>query len=172
LTRRSSRAVWCDNRLVQVVVVRRAKPDDQPVITAMVRRARLNPAGLHWEQFVVGERDGRAVGVAQLRRHSDGTKELASLAVEPDAREQGIATQMVDTLLSDETAAVYTLIDRRFVGHFARWGFGQVGRSELPPSISRIYLIGRVVTTLGSLLRRQRIRIVPLLRPARLSPSR
>jgi N-acetylglutamate synthase-like GNAT family acetyltransferase len=161
-----NRAVGCDNRRVQVVV-RRARPDDQPVITAMVRRARLNPAGLHWEQFVVGERDGRAVGVAQLRRHSDGTKELASLAVEPGAREHGVATQMVDALLAGETAAVYALIDRRFVGHFARWGFRQVGRSELPRSVSRIYLIGRAVTTLGSLLRRQRIRIVPLLRPAR-----
>ena len=74
---------------------------------------------------------------------------------------------MVDTLLVGETAAVYTLIDRRFADHFARWGFRQVGRGELPPSVSRIYLIGRVVTTLGSLLRRQPIRIVPLLRPAR-----
>jgi amino-acid N-acetyltransferase len=166
LASRSNRAAGCDNRRVQVVV-RRARPDDQPVITAMVRRARLNPAGLHWEQFVVGERAGRAVGVAQLRRHSDGTNELASLVVEPGAREHGIATQMVDALLAGETAAVYALIDRRFVGHFARWGFSQVGRGELPRSVSRIYLIGRVVTTLGSLLRRQRIRIVPLVRPAR-----
>ena len=163
---RWNRAVWCDNRRVQVVV-RRARPDDQPVITAMVRRARLNPTGLHWEQFVVGERDGRAVGVAQLRRHSDGTNELASLAVEPGARGHGIATQMVDALLAGETAAVYALIDRRFVGHFARWGFGQVGPSELPRSAARTYVISRAVTTLGSLLRRQRIRIVPLLRPAR-----
>jgi amino-acid N-acetyltransferase len=150
--------------------VRRARPDDQAVITAMVRRARLNPAGLHWEQFVVGERDGRAVGVAQLRRHRDGTVELASLVVEPGAREHGIATQLVDALLASEMAAVYALIDRRFVDHFARWGFRQVGPSELPRSVSRTYVIGRAVTTLGSLLRWQRIRIVPLVRPARLSP--
>jgi N-acetylglutamate synthase-like GNAT family acetyltransferase len=148
-------------------MVRRARPDDQPVITAMVRRARLNPAGLHWEQFVVGERGGRAVGVAQLRRHRDGARELASLVVEPGAREHGIATLMVDALLADETAAVYALIDRRFAGHFARWGFRQAGPGELPRSVSRTYVIGRAVTTLGSLLRRQRIRIVPLLRPAR-----
>ena len=147
--------------------MRRARRDDQPVITALVRRARLNPAGLHWEQFVIGERDGRAVGVAQVRRHSDGAKELASLVVEPGARGHGIATQMVDVLLADETAAVYTLIDRRFAGHFARWGFRQVGPSELPRSVFRTYMIGRAVTTLGSLLRWQRIRIVPLLRQAR-----
>jgi N-acetylglutamate synthase-like GNAT family acetyltransferase len=166
LASRSNRVVWCDNRRVQVVV-RRVRSDDQPVISAMVRRAQLNPADLHWEQFVVGERDGRVVGVAQLPRHSDGTKELASLVVEPGTREHGIATQMVDALFAGETAAVYALIDRRFVGHFARWGFSQVGRGELPRSVSRIYLMGRVVTSLESLLRRQRIRIVPLLRPAR-----
>jgi N-acetylglutamate synthase-like GNAT family acetyltransferase len=136
----------------------------------MVRRARLNPAGLQWEQFVVGERDGRAVGVAQVRRYSDGTKELASLVVEPGARGHGVATQMVDTLLDGETAAVYALIDRRFAHHFARWGFRQVGPGELPRALSRTYLIGRAVTTLGSLLRRERIRIVPLLRPARWCP--
>jgi len=166
LASRSNRAIWCDNRRVQVVV-RRARPDDQPVITAMVRRARLNPAGLHWEQFVVGERDGRAVGVAQLRRHPDGAKELASLVVDPGARGHGIAAQMVDALLAGETAAVYALIDRRFAGHFAHWDFRQVDPSELPRSVSRTYLIGRTVITLGSLLRRQRIRIVPVLRPAR-----
>ena len=73
---------------------------------------------------------------------------------------------MVDALLAGETAAVYALIDRRFADHFARWGFRQVRPGELPRPVSRTYLIGRAVTTLGSLLRRQRIRIVPLLRPA------
>jgi amino-acid N-acetyltransferase len=166
LASRKNRAAGWHNRRVHAVV-RRARLDDQPVIAAMVRRARLNPAGLHWEQFVVGERDGRAVGVAQLRRHSDGTKELASLVVEPGARGHGIATHMVDALLAGETAAVYALIDRRFTGHFARWGFRQVGPSQLPRPVARTYVIGRAVTALGSVLRRQRIRIVPLLRPAR-----
>ena len=148
-------------------VVRRARPDDQPVITAMVRRARLNPSGLRWHRFVVSERYGRAVGVAQLREYSDGTKELASLVVEPGERQHGIATQMVDALLADETAAVYALIDQRFVGHFARWGFRQVNPGGLPRPLHRTYLIGCAVTTGASLLRSQRIRIVPLLRQSR-----
>ena len=88
------------------VTVRRARQDDQPVISAMVRRARLNPANLHWDRFVIAERDGRAVGVAQLRRHSDGAIELASLVVEPDVRGQGIAGQLVDVLLAGEQASV------------------------------------------------------------------
>ena len=133
----------------------------------MVRRARLNPAGLRWESFVVGELDDRVVGIAQLRRHADGTRELASLVVEPELRGHGIATQMVDELLTDEPAAVYVLVDRRFVSHFGRWGFDPVDVEDLPRWLGRTYRVGRVVTTVGSLVRRQRIRIVPLLRPAR-----
>jgi len=101
-------------------MVRRARADDQPVITALVRQARLNPADLQWQRFVIAERDGHAVGVAQLRRHSDGSNELASLVVEPASRGHSVATHMVDALLADERAPVYTLIDRRFVHHFVR----------------------------------------------------
>lgn len=147
------------------VTVRQAREDDQPVISAMVRRARLNPANLGWKRFVIAERDGRAVGVAQLRRHPDGATELASLVVEPEVRGHGIAGQMVDALLAEEQAPVYTLIDRRFAGHFTRWGFTPVDPSRLPRSIARVHRIGRIVTAVGSVLRRQRIRIIPLLRP-------
>lgn len=162
----SQSAVKGDNRRVQAATVRWARADDQPVITAMVRRARLNPVGLQWQRFVIAERDGRAIGVAQLRRHFDGCNELASLVVEPDSRGHGTATQLVDALLADERAPVYTLIDRRFVGHFARWHFTPVDPRELPRSVSRVYRTGRMVTAVGSVLRRKRIRIVPLLRPA------
>ena len=148
-------------------MVRRARADDQPVITALVRQARLNPADLQWQRFVIAERDGHAVGVAQLRRHSDGSNELASLVVEPASRGHSGATHMVDALLADERGPVYTLIDRRFVHHFVRWRFTPVDPSQLPRSVFRVYRIGRVVTAVGSGLRRQRIRIVPLLRPGR-----
>lgn len=149
------------------VKVRRAREEDQPVIRAMVRQARLNPANLYWERFVIAEDDIRTVGVAQLRRHGDGATELASLVVEPGVRRHGIARQMVDALLADEREPVWALIDRRFVEHFTRWGFAPVHPSELPRSVSRGYRIGQIVTAVGSVLRRQRIRIVPLLRRVR-----
>jgi len=132
-----------NNRCVQPVTVRRAHTADQPTIAAMVRRARLNPADLQWQRFVIAERDGHAVGVAQLRAHPDGCTELASLVVEPDSRGHGIAAQMVDALLAEERAPVYALIDRRFVDHFARWRFALVDPRQLPRSVLRVYRVGR-----------------------------
>jgi hypothetical protein len=79
-------------------------------------------------------------------------------------RGQGIATALIDALLAEEDGDVYTLIDRRFAPHFERWGFHVVDPGQLPRSVAQIYRIGRAVTTVGSLLRRQSIRIVPLKR--------
>jgi N-acetylglutamate synthase-like GNAT family acetyltransferase len=146
--------------------VRRARQQDQAAITAMVRQARLNPADLQWPRFMVAEHDRRIVGVAQLRLHPDGACELASLAVTPSARGQGVATRLVDALLQSQTSEVFTLIDRPYVDHFRRWGFREVDRAGLPGSVTRVYRIGRAVTTVASLLTRRKIRIVPLRRTA------
>jgi N-acetylglutamate synthase-like GNAT family acetyltransferase len=139
-------------------------------ITRMIRRARLNPAGLRWPHFVVAEQDGRIVGVAQVRVHRDGAHELASLAVVPAARGNGVATRLVDALLRDRATDVYTLIDRPFVDHFRRWGFEPIGSARLPRSVRRVHRVGRIVTALASVLARRRIRIVPLRRPGARDP--
>ena len=106
-------------------------------------------------------------GVAQLRDHRDYAIELASMVVEAESCGHGIATRMVDALLADQRAPLYTLMDGRYVNHFARWGFARIDPKQLPRSVSRVYRIGSVVTAVGGVLRRQRIRIVPMLRPAR-----
>lgn len=148
------------------VSVRSAGADDQQAITAMVRQARLNPSDLHWPRFMVAEEDGAIVGVGQIRLYRDGAHELASLVVQPSTRGEGVATALVDALLADDHGEVYTLIDRRYTGHFARWGFREVAPTRLPRSLIRVYRLGRIVTGVGSLLTRRRIRIVALRRPA------
>jgi N-acetylglutamate synthase-like GNAT family acetyltransferase len=142
--------------------IRRANAADQTDITTMVRRARLNPRALQWSHFVVAEHEGHIVGVAQVRPHPDGARELASIVVEPEHRGQQIASRLIDTLLSDDPGRMYMLVDRPFANHYRRWGFHPISPRALPNSISRQYRIGRVVTTIGSLALRRHIRIIPL----------
>jgi N-acetylglutamate synthase-like GNAT family acetyltransferase len=146
--------------------IRRAVEADQPAITAMVRDARLNPRSLDWDRFVVAEADGDLVGVAQVREHADGSRELASLVVRPGARGRGVAADLVDALLAERTGQVFMLVDGRFAAHYQRWGFREVAPGDLPRSVRRQYRIGQVVTGIGSLLLRRRIRLVPLRRDA------
>jgi N-acetylglutamate synthase-like GNAT family acetyltransferase len=149
------------------VEIRPAREQDQTAITAMIRRARLNPADVQWPRFMVAEQGGRIVGVGQVRVHADGAHELASLAVAPASRGNGVATGLVDALLRDQTTEVYTLIDRPFVEHFRRWGFQRIDAGQLPRSVRRVHRVGRLVTALASVIVRRRIRIVPLRRPRR-----
>jgi N-acetylglutamate synthase-like GNAT family acetyltransferase len=152
------------------VDIRPAREEDQAAITAMIRRARLNPADLQWPRFLVAEQGGQIVGVAQVRVHPDGARELASLAVAPASRGNGVATRLVDALLRDQTTDVYTLIDRPFVDHFRRWGFERIDAARLPRSVRHVHRIGRIVTALASVLVRRRIRIVPLRRAGLADP--
>jgi N-acetylglutamate synthase-like GNAT family acetyltransferase len=153
------------------VAIRRATAADQAPITALVRGARLNARGLDWPGFAVAVDDtGTLVGVAQVRPHPDGSRELASLVVAPGLRGHGVATRLVDRLLADEAGIVYAVVDRPYAAHFARWGFRPAEARALPRDVRRTLRVGRVVTAVLSLAARQRIHLVPLARPADLGP--
>ena len=147
--------------------IRRATVGDQAAISRLVRQARLNPRGLDWRRFVMAEAGGAPIGVAQVRRHPDGSRELASLVVLSEHRDRGVAARMIDALLTDEPGPVFTLVDRRHAQHFTRWDFPPVAPADLPRSMTQQLRIGRVATTIGSLLIHRRIRLLPLRRPPR-----
>ena len=86
--------------------VRPATAADQAAITRLVGQARLNPRGLDWRRFVIAEAGGAPIGVAQVRRHPDGNRELASLVVLPKHRDRGVAGRIIDALLRDEPGPV------------------------------------------------------------------
>jgi amino-acid N-acetyltransferase len=155
----------CGHDVVVQDTVRRATAEDQTAITRLVRKARLNPRSLRWQRFVVADRGGELVGAAQVRRHPDGSRELASLVVRPQDRGHGVAGAMIDTLLAGEPGPVFTVVDRRYAEHFRSWDFDPVDPARLPPSMRTQLRIGRVVTGVGSLLLNRRIRLQPLRRP-------
>ena len=111
---RRSRGVSGQDELVQDRI-RRATVGDQAAISRLVHQARLNPHGLDWRRFVIAEAGGGApIGVAQVRRLPDSSRELASLVVLTEHRDRGVAARMIDALLNDETGPVFTLVDRRY----------------------------------------------------------
>ena len=145
--------------------IRRATVGDQAAISRLVRQARLNPRNLDWRRFVIAEAGASPIGVAQVRRHPDGGRELASLVVLSEHRDRGVAARLIDALLADEPGPVFTLVDRRYAQHFTRWDFHPLDPADLPRSMTRQLRIGRLATAIGSLLTHRRIRLQPLRRP-------
>jgi hypothetical protein len=54
------------------MLIRKAVATDQAAIVRLVRAARINPIGLAWPRFLVGEEAGQVIGTVQVRIHRDG----------------------------------------------------------------------------------------------------
>jgi N-acetylglutamate synthase-like GNAT family acetyltransferase len=145
-----------------MATIRPATQADQPTITAMVRGARLNPINLRWPNFLVAEESGRIVGVGQLRPHADGSRELASLAVDAAYRRQGIGSQLVRQLLTCHPAPIYLFCESELEGYYSHFGFRITGAGTLPPPLARLFRVGRLFTRVGALLLRDDVHLIAM----------
>lgn len=144
--------------------IRPAVEDDQPTIKGLIRQARLNQRNLNWQNFVVAEKDGQIVGVRQVKTHKAGTREVASGYVLPEFRRQGVSARLMEEVLSREKEELFLMCDRKWADYYRRFGFEEVEKEGLPPDFGREYRIGRLITSLLSLLARRKIDIIPMKR--------
>ena len=126
------------------VTIRPASERDEPAITALVRSELPYPLDLDWRRFLVAA-DARGVaGAVQLRSHSDGSQEVGSLVVRPDARALGIAARLLDALMLFARGRIYMITGARFAAHYAHWGFAPVAATTAPAGVLRNYLLGHM----------------------------
>lgn len=141
---------------------RPATEQDLPAIKSLVHGERLNPTGINWPNFLVAAMAGRIVGAVQIRKHSDGSRELGSLVVAKDQRGHGIASRLIDRLLADEREPIWMITGETHAGTFARWGFERIEPAAAPVKVRFNYRIGRLARIV-SFLRRQPMRRLVIL---------
>ena len=152
-----------------VIAIRRAVAEDEPAIHAMVRRERLNPHHLYFQNFVVAVCGGELVGASQIRRHRDGARELGSLVVTPSWRGRGISVRIIEFLLAGETSVIHVITRKRHAHHYLRWGFEPIAARLAPCPIRLNFRIGDTIGTIMAVVQRRRInRLMILRRPAAL----
>jgi N-acetylglutamate synthase-like GNAT family acetyltransferase len=144
--------------------IRPAVEADQPVITALIRQARLNPKNLHWPRFLVAEDNGEIVGIRQVRIHRNGTREVGSGYVLPEYRRQGISRRLMEEILARESGPLYLMCNQKWSDYYEQFGFRQVQPATLPPDFRREYRLGRFITMVISLFASEKIRIIPMKR--------
>ena len=142
--------------------IRHAREEDQEIIVSFIRQAKLNPRNLKWQNFLVAEDNGKVVGIRQVKIYEQGTREIASGFVLPEYRRQGISARLMKALLERETGPLYTMVNEKRAPYYEPFGFRRVDVSQLPPDFRNEYWIGRIVTTLFSMLSRDRVRIIPM----------
>jgi N-acetylglutamate synthase-like GNAT family acetyltransferase len=144
------------------VAIRSAVPADQEAIRALVKSERLNPMGIDWPNFLVAVGTRGIVGAVQLRKHPDGSRELGSLVVAPEARGHGIAARLIDALVTGHDGPVQMITGAQHAAHYQRWGFRRLEASRAPRSIRLNYRLGSLACVISVLKRRAPRRLVIL----------
>lgn len=144
--------------------IRPARPEDQQTIVSLIRQAKINPRDLQWEHFLVAEEDGQIIGIRQVKVHRQGTREVASGFVLPEHRRRGISARLMEELFSRERGPLYTMVDEKWAPYYEQFGFQRVAMHQLPADFHKEYRLGKMITSLISLFRKDKIRIIPLKR--------
>jgi N-acetylglutamate synthase-like GNAT family acetyltransferase len=144
------------------VTIHTANPDDQFAITMIVRAAWLFPRALDWQRFLLARWGQDIIGVGQVKPHSDGSRELASLAVVPEWQGNGVGGALIRALLSRETGPLHLMCDDSREHYYERFGFKRLDRGAMPPYFRRFMLIAPLLR----LLSLNRLRLIVMGRDA------
>jgi N-acetylglutamate synthase-like GNAT family acetyltransferase len=141
-----------------MIQIRPATQADQKTIARTIRDAGINPMSLDWHRFVIAEDTGAVVGIGQVKQHSDGSHELASIAVIPQRQRQGIASEIIRALLANERGDLYLLCRDELEPFYARFGFRKIGQREMSPYFRKIIrvisIFARVAGRRGIVMKR------------------
>lgn len=109
------------------ITYRPAQANDEAAIKALIKAVNINPMGLKWRRFLVAvDGNGRLIGCGQIKSHRDGSRELASIAVQKAWRQQGVAGAIIQQLLADETPPVWLTCMDKLVPFYEQFGFVEV----------------------------------------------
>jgi amino-acid N-acetyltransferase len=142
------------------ISLRPATQADDAAIKALIRSAQINPMDLDWRRFLLAvTQEGEMVGCGQVKPHSDGTRELASIAVRPAWRGRGVARLIIEQLLAESPRPLYLTCASRLGPFYEKFGFRAVSESEMTPYFRRL---SRLATAFMKMARGQTLLVMKL----------
>lgn len=132
------------------ISLRAATAEDAGSIRALIHRVRINPWGLDWRRFLVAvDAQGRLVGCGQLKPHGRDVLELASIAVEAEFRQRGVARRIIDALIAQAPRPLYLTCRSSLGPLYEKWGFRALELLEMPTYFQRLARTMSVVTAMA-----------------------
>jgi N-acetylglutamate synthase-like GNAT family acetyltransferase len=119
--------------------IRPALESESTQITDLIHLVGINPSGLDWKRFVVAVNDeGKVISCGQLKPHSEGIVELASIATLPEYRGQGLARAVMEDLLQKAPRPLYLMCMAHNGPMYEKFGFHTIEEEEMPKYFRRI----------------------------------
>ena len=130
--------------------LRPATLEDFNAVRSLIHKVNINPTGLDWRRFMVAvSLEGKIIGCGQVKPHRDGDHqvyELASIAVQPEWRGQGVARALIERLLWDHPGTLYLTCRARLGQFYERFGFSLVAKEAMPTYYRRLSRFVEILT--------------------------
>jgi N-acetylglutamate synthase-like GNAT family acetyltransferase len=135
-----------------MIVLRPATAADQDTIVQIIREAEINPMDLKWPQFLLAVDDatGEVVGTGQIKRHRDGSHEMASIATVPAYQRRGIAHQLIEELVRQHVGVLYLTCMDNMESLYQQFGFRTIEASEMTSYFKRITKLAKTFLFLSA----------------------
>jgi N-acetylglutamate synthase-like GNAT family acetyltransferase len=130
-------------------VIRPARESESNQIGNLIHLVGINPMGLDWKRFVVAANaQDEMIGCGQLKPHGAEIQELASLAVYPEFRGQGVARSIIEYLLANGPRPLYLMCRSSLGSLYEKFGFYAISYNEMPRYFQRISKLAGLAKTL------------------------
>lgn len=140
--------------------IRKATAADARAIRKLIWQVRINPTRLDWQRFVVAvDEHGRLLGCGQVKPHSDGTREMASIAVQPEQQGRGIGRAIVERILADHALPLYLTCRSENESFYLKFGFQTLQPTAMPPYFRQIYGAAALLSRLSPRLGKMRVMV-------------
>lgn len=131
------------------ITLRAAEAADAGAIRGLIFQVKINPTGLDWRRFVLAvTTQGKMIACGQVKPHGDGTRELASIAVAPAWRGQGVARAIIEALLATNPGPLYLTCQPQLEPFYLKFGFKRVSPGELQPYFRRLARLSGALVSL------------------------
>lgn len=119
--------------------IRAALESESAQIKELIHLVGINPTGLDWKRFIVAVNDkDEVIGCGQIKPHGGDIQELASIAVPPEYRGQGIARDIIEELLRKTSRPLYLMCIEHNGAMYEKFGFKPVAYEQMPRYFQRM----------------------------------
>jgi amino-acid N-acetyltransferase len=126
-------------RYYLLFTLHQATQTDFSAIRNLIHEVKINPTGLDWHRFLVArDAQGNVIGCGQIKSHRDGSNELASIAVRPGWRGQGVASAIIQQLIASHPGILYLTCRSSLELFYIKFGFRVIGIDEMPRYFQRV----------------------------------
>ena len=127
--------------------IRQARQKDEKVLRDLIRSARINILGIDFRRFIVAvDENDRVIGCGQIKVHKDGSRELASIVVEPSWQGIGAARAIIVNLVELEDRTLWLMCRSDLVSFYEKFGFIEITEPlDMPSYFRRIKRLWRIV---------------------------